>query len=174
MRQRRSIEPGMTRIIVKGTNWIGDVFLSLPAVYSLRHIFPDAAMDVALKRPLGDLLGGVDEIDTVLDYDEGVRGEIELVRGIRRGAVRYRGHLSPVAALGAPRLFGGGAERDRLCRRREVPAADPAGREGRPRSGRSTRATTTGISYPSSEIPGPWSSPGSSPTRMMPRGPTSS
>ncbi len=77
----------MKRIIVKGTNWIGDVFLSLPAVYSLKRIFPDAAIDIALKRPLGELVRGVPEIDSVLDYDGTFAGERSLVRRMR--SARY-------------------------------------------------------------------------------------
>ncbi len=73
----------MTRIIVKGTNWIGDVFLSLPAVYSLKAIFPDTIIDIALKRPLGDLVGSVGEIDSVLDYNGTPAGEFDLVRTMR-------------------------------------------------------------------------------------------
>lgn len=74
----------MDKILVKGTNWIGDVFLSLPAVYSIRRIFPDAEIDIALKRPLGDLVRGVDVIDSVLDYDGDFSGELDLVRRIRK------------------------------------------------------------------------------------------
>lgn len=100
----------MTRIIVKGTNWIGDVFLSLPAVYALSHIFPDAAVDIALKRPLGDLVGGVSAIDSVLDYDGTPRGELSLVRAMRRA--RYDiGVIFPRSLHSALLVYLGGARR---------------------------------------------------------------
>jgi heptosyltransferase-2 len=98
----------MTRIIVKGTNWIGDVFLSLPAVYSLKHIFPDAVIDIALKRPLGDLVGGVGEIDSVLDYDGTLSGELALVRAMR-GARYDLGIIFPRSLHAALLVYLGGA-----------------------------------------------------------------
>ncbi|MBN1880893.1 MAG: lipopolysaccharide heptosyltransferase II [Deltaproteobacteria bacterium] len=74
----------MNRIIVKGTNWIGDVCLSLPAVYALRHMYPNAVIDIALKRPLGGVLSGLDVIDGVVEYSPGFQGERELVSRLRR------------------------------------------------------------------------------------------
>lgn len=100
----------MKRIIIKGTNWIGDVFLSLPAVYSLSAIFPDAAIDIALKRPLGSLLGGVDGIDSVLDYEATPSGEIDLVSRMRR--TRYDiGVIFPRSLHSALLVYFGGARR---------------------------------------------------------------
>ncbi|MBN2225201.1 MAG: lipopolysaccharide heptosyltransferase II [Deltaproteobacteria bacterium] len=100
----------MKRIIVKGTNWIGDVLLSLPAVYSLKHVFPDATIDIALKRPLGDLLRGVKEIDSVLDYDDTLSGELSLVCGMRN--VRHDlGIIFPRSLHSALLVYLGGARR---------------------------------------------------------------
>ncbi len=100
----------MKRIIVKGTNWIGDVFLSLPAVYSLRRIFPDAVIDIALKRPLGALVGRVAEIDSVLHYDGTFPGELELVRRMRNS--RYDlGIIFPRSLHSALLVYLGGARR---------------------------------------------------------------
>jgi len=100
----------MKRIIVKGTNWIGDVFLSLPAIYSLSAVFPDAAIDIALKRPLGDLVGGVAEIASVVDYDASFSGELDLVRSMRRA--RYDiGVIFPRSLHSALLVYFGGARR---------------------------------------------------------------
>jgi len=99
-------------IIVKGTNWIGDVFLSLPAVYSLRHLFPDARIDIALKRPLGELVSGVEAIDEVIEYDGTLSGEIDLVRRLR--GRRYNlGVIFPRSIHSASLIFLSGA-RERL------------------------------------------------------------
>ena len=96
----------MNKIIIKGTNWIGDVFLSLPAVYGLKHLIPDARIDIALKRPLGELVRGVPVIDNILDYDSGVKGEIALIRTIRKG--RYDlGIIFPRSLHSAMLLFSG-------------------------------------------------------------------
>ncbi|MBN1574381.1 MAG: lipopolysaccharide heptosyltransferase II [Deltaproteobacteria bacterium] len=100
----------MNRILVKGTNWIGDVFMSLPAVYSVRNIFPDAEIDVAVKRPLGDLFSaglGSDVIDSVVEYKTGILGEIDLIRAVR--AKRYDlGIAFPRSLHSALLLFAGG------------------------------------------------------------------
>jgi heptosyltransferase-2 len=96
------------RIFVKGTNWIGDVFLSLPAVYSLSRIFPGATIDIALKRPLGDLVRGVPVIDGVLDYDARLGGELDLIGRMRRA--RYDlGVVFPRSLHAALLVFLGGS-----------------------------------------------------------------
>jgi heptosyltransferase-2 len=74
----------VNRIIVKGTNWIGDVCLSLPAVYALRYMYPDAVIDIALKRPLGDVLAGLTIVDTIVEYSPELEGERELVSRLKR------------------------------------------------------------------------------------------
>ena len=74
----------MNRIVVKGTNWIGDVCLSLPAVYALRRMYPDSVIDIALKKPLGAVLEGLTIIDDVVEYSPGLKGEQELVSRLKR------------------------------------------------------------------------------------------
>lgn len=100
----------MKRIIVKGTNWIGDVFLSLPAVYALAVVFPGAAIDIALKRPLGGLVGGVGAINAVLDYDGTVSGELDLVGRMRRAHYDI-GVIFPRSLHSALLVYLGGARR---------------------------------------------------------------
>ncbi len=100
----------MKRIIVKGTNWIGDVFLSMPAVYSLSNIFPDAVVDIALKRPLGDLVRGSGAVRSVLDYDATLSGELDLVGRMR--AARYDlGVIFPRSLHAALLVYLGGVQR---------------------------------------------------------------
>jgi len=74
----------VNRIVVKGTNWIGDVCLSLPAVYALRRMYPDSVIDIALKKPLGAVLEGLTIIDDVVEYSPGLKGEQELVSRLKR------------------------------------------------------------------------------------------
>ena len=94
----------MNRIIVKGTNWIGDVCLSLPAVYALRNLYPDAVIDIALKRPLGGVLAGLTAVDGVIEYSPDLRGERELVSRLRRD--RYDlGVIFPRSLHAAALLF---------------------------------------------------------------------
>jgi len=102
----------MNRILVKGTNWIGDVFMSLPAVYSLRNIFPGAEIDIAVKRPLGDIFSaglGSDVVDSVVEYEAGFSGELDFVRAVR--AKRYDlGVIFPRSLHSALLLFAGGVK----------------------------------------------------------------
>lgn len=102
----------MKRIIVKGTNWIGDVCLSLPAVYALRHIYPDAVIDIAVKKPLGEVLAGLSVIDGIVEYLPGWEGERELVSRLKQD--RYDlGVLFP-RSLHSAALFFFGKVRRRL------------------------------------------------------------
>jgi lipopolysaccharide heptosyltransferase II len=100
----------MKKILVKGTNWIGDVFLSLPAVYSLKHIFPNAQIDIAVKRPLGELFSvglGSDVINSVIEYKTGLSGEIDFIKDVR--ARKYDlGVTFPRSMHSAMMLFAGG------------------------------------------------------------------
>jgi heptosyltransferase-2 len=98
------------RIIIKGTNWIGDVCLSLPAVYALRHIYPDAVIDIAVKKPLGEVLSSVTIIDSVVEYEPGFQGERKLVARLKRE--RYDlGVLFPRSLHSAALFFFGKARR---------------------------------------------------------------
>lgn len=106
------IKSTVDRIIVKGTNWIGDVCLSLPAVYALRHMYPDAVIDIALKAPLGDVLAGLPVIDGVVEYSPGIQGEWELVSRLKRD--RYDLGVIFPRSLHAAALFFFGRARRRL------------------------------------------------------------
>jgi heptosyltransferase II len=111
MKQKRStkIRP-VKRIVVKGTNWIGDVFLSLPAVYALRRIYPDAIIDIVLKKPLGGLLSGVSAIDSIIEYDDTPSGEMALVRRLRKSHYDL-GVIFPRSLHAALLFFLGGVSR---------------------------------------------------------------
>jgi len=54
------------RIVVRGTNWLGDAVMTTPALHRLRECFPDA--DIALLTPekLSDLYRGHPAIDEIL------------------------------------------------------------------------------------------------------------
>lgn len=102
----------MNTILVKGTNWIGDVFLSLPAIYSLRHIFPDAKIDVAVKQPLKGLFAaglGSDVIDSVIEYDTGFFREVDFIRAVRTKKYDL-GVTFPRSLHSALMLFFGGVK----------------------------------------------------------------
>lgn len=76
------------RILVKGTNWVGDTIISFPAVHSLRALFPQACIDVLAKPHLADLWKVNSDIDEVITYEmpDGVRrvfAELKIARLLR-------------------------------------------------------------------------------------------
>lgn len=67
MRHNRKRSPAPSRIVIRGTNWVGDTIISLPALREARRIFPSA--EIAVWAPSGlrdliDLAGIGDEILT--------------------------------------------------------------------------------------------------------------
>lgn len=66
------------RIVVKGTNWLGDAVMSLPAFHSLKRMRPEAQVAVLTKRGLADLYRG-GPVDEVLPYDSWM-GAVRLIR----------------------------------------------------------------------------------------------
>ncbi len=81
------------RILVKGTNWLGDAVMSLPTLRSLRLMEPKAHIAVLTKKSLGELYRGATSVDEVLPYD----GAIGAVKAARTGKFD--------AALILPRSF---------------------------------------------------------------------
>lgn len=62
--------PSINRILVRGTNWIGDVAMSVPALRELSRLFPDAEIVLHLKPSLEGIFEDSDFIDRILPYDK--------------------------------------------------------------------------------------------------------
>ncbi len=58
------------KIVVRGTNWIGDAVMSVPALRELSRIFPDSEIVLHTKAALAGLFGDADFIDRVLPYEK--------------------------------------------------------------------------------------------------------
>jgi heptosyltransferase-2 len=56
------------RVLVRATNWLGDVVMSLPALRALRGAYPAARLAVLVRRELASLFDGADWIDEVIPY----------------------------------------------------------------------------------------------------------
>lgn len=83
---------GVKRILVKGTNWVGDTIISFPAVYSLRHLLPQAHISVLAKSHLAELWKANPDVDEVIPYDmptgaNRIFGELQIARLIRDKAI---------------------------------------------------------------------------------------
>jgi heptosyltransferase-2 len=79
---------GVKKILVKGTNWVGDTIIAFPAVHSLRGLFPQVHISVLAKAYLAELWRANPDIDEVIPYDmpTGARrifGELGIARLIR-------------------------------------------------------------------------------------------
>lgn len=73
---RRMEQEKVGKILIRGTNWIGDAVMSIPAMRELRKIFPMAHIALLVRPWVRDLYGDVEFIDEILVYDK---------QGIHRG-----------------------------------------------------------------------------------------
>lgn len=62
--------PSINRIVVRGTNWIGDAVMSVPALRELSRIFPDAEIVLHTKPLVEGLFQEADFIDGILRYEK--------------------------------------------------------------------------------------------------------
>jgi heptosyltransferase II len=57
------------KIVVRGTNWIGDAVMSMPALMELRRIFPDAYISLHTRSWAEALFRNWDFIDDIITYE---------------------------------------------------------------------------------------------------------
>ncbi len=82
---------GISRILVRGTNWIGDVVMTLPALAAIRRTLPGSYICVLAKPWVADLYKLSPDADEVLIYrspgvHQGLLGKLALA-----GEIRQRG-----------------------------------------------------------------------------------
>lgn len=58
------------KILIRGTNWIGDAVLTMPAVKAVRKRFPDAEISILVKPWVAGLFENSADIDRIIIYDE--------------------------------------------------------------------------------------------------------
>lgn len=74
------------RIIVRGTNWVGDAMMTLPALRDLRRLFPDAHITLATRSWAKGLFIGAEFVDELqLNDGRGMRSFFRQVRAWRNG-----------------------------------------------------------------------------------------
>jgi len=74
------------RILVRGTNWIGDAVMSVPALRLLRASLPDARISLLTGGWARDVFEGVDFVDEIITLDadhKSIRGLIRQSRTLR-------------------------------------------------------------------------------------------
>ncbi|HQX55094.1 MAG TPA: lipopolysaccharide heptosyltransferase II [Pyrinomonadaceae bacterium] len=57
------------KILVRGTNWIGDAVMSVPALRELRRIFPDDSITLHTRTWADGLFRDADFLDEIVTYD---------------------------------------------------------------------------------------------------------
>jgi heptosyltransferase II len=72
---------GASKIVVRGTNWVGDTIISLPAARRLRTLFPSASITYWIKDGLAPLVKAAGIADDVISFGEARGGP--LVRSFR-------------------------------------------------------------------------------------------
>ncbi len=89
VRSGNSIPVGKLRnILVRGTNWIGDVIMTLPAFRSIRATCPEAHIAVLVKPWVAEIFRACPDVDEVILYQRpgthaGLSGLLKLVQELR-------------------------------------------------------------------------------------------
>src|SRR3982750_4146568 len=69
------------RVVVRGTNWVGDSVMTVPALRALRRVLPNTSITLAIRPGTKGIFSEADFIDDVLVYDR--RNAFSVVPQIR-------------------------------------------------------------------------------------------
>lgn len=78
---------GIGNILIRGTNWIGDAILTIPAVESIRKTYPQAHLAVLAKPWVADIYRLFTRIDEVIIYKpeyDNVPGVLRLAQALKK------------------------------------------------------------------------------------------
>ncbi len=81
-------EKGIERVLIRGTNWIGDVVMTLPAVAAVRKAWPRARISVLAKPWVAEVYRLSADVDDVIVFQEpgrhaGIGGKLRLAGELR-------------------------------------------------------------------------------------------
>src|SRR5690242_6364298 len=57
------------RVVVRGTNWVGDSVMTLPALRALRGVLPEAKITLVVRPSARGIFADVDFVDEILIYE---------------------------------------------------------------------------------------------------------
>lgn len=82
---------GIERLLIRGTNWIGDVVMTLPALAAIRNRWPGARISVLAKPWVAEVYRLSPDADQVIPFQEpglhaGIGGKLRLARELHREA----------------------------------------------------------------------------------------
>jgi heptosyltransferase-2 len=69
MKTKKLPTNGLNKILVRGTNWIGDAILTLPAVASIRTTYPNAHISILAKPWVADIYKLFSDLDEIIIYE---------------------------------------------------------------------------------------------------------
>src|SRR6185436_10264846 len=69
------------RVVVRGTNWVGDSVMTVPALRALRRVLPAAKITLVVRPGPKEIFSEADYIDDLLVYDR--KGPFSVVPQIR-------------------------------------------------------------------------------------------
>jgi heptosyltransferase-2 len=76
------------KILIRGTNWVGDAVMSIPAMREIRRFFPKARISLLVRPWVKDIYSAAPFIDEIIEYDKsgahrGWSGLHRLIRDLR-------------------------------------------------------------------------------------------
>ena len=76
------------RVLIRGTNWVGDAVMSVPAMREIRRRLPESRISLLVRPWVKDVYGGADFLDEVIAYDReglhaGLSGRRRLISELR-------------------------------------------------------------------------------------------
>jgi heptosyltransferase-2 len=78
---------GINKILIRGTNWIGDAVLTLPAVASIRATYPKAHIAMLVKPWVADIYKLFSDLDEIIIYEnkfDTPTGVLRLARKLKK------------------------------------------------------------------------------------------
>jgi heptosyltransferase-2 len=77
-------------ILIRGTNWIGDAVMTLPAVRAIRNTFPGARLSVLAKPWVAEIFKLCKDVDEVIVFrspgpHSGITGKLKLAKELKAG-----------------------------------------------------------------------------------------
>ena len=69
------------RVVVRGTNWVGDSVMTIPALRALRRVLPDANITLVIRPGTKGIFAEADFIDDILVYDR--KGALSVIPQMR-------------------------------------------------------------------------------------------
>jgi heptosyltransferase-2 len=83
VKERRLKADKIERVVVRGTNWVGDAVMTIPALRELRRVLPHAHLTLATRSWAEGIFRDADFIDDLLIYDRGARDVHSVLRQTR-------------------------------------------------------------------------------------------